>query len=591
QDELENTIVDLSEAKAQLAEKDRLLRNRDQLLESSGLESKRLSEMLEKERSLRRKDLHQFEQSQRGNSTNARMMAQHESRALDLETARSQDRRKMLQLEQQYRDQLVERNQLLFNLWTKLSNLCGNAWASHHSSVNGEPTSIDSISRNLQPFTHNILSAIKTIETLMSNCKAQIRSVEKNLRKDYQVLEQNLDVRVKKMEFLERAVKDAQSAIEVQAQESAQLRSQQNMNRSSKTSIEETAKLKQEIKILKAEIRFHKSAAEKTTGKDAADRKDTSNQLTPRASMANSLLRHHSSSAIEVLQGQNQPPATAKNPSIVIATPPIQPSEQRWIHRLKELERRLKAEREGRLLDRKGARQRLEERDSQLEDLRGMLERERDRRGSIGSSQWEEGADEGRSSRLSRSPPPRRARGPLPSQQDQFRQGDGAAPAEPVVEKQKPNFNATGLLAKEANTVAGTNTVLKYHEPPEARKPPSKEQWRMFVFKGKDMIDTIHLYSRSCWLMGRDQAIVDFHLEHPSISKQHAVVQFRHITKTNEYGDKLSKVKPYLIDLDSANGTRLNGEKIGGSRYIELRDGDVVGFGDSEREYVMMLPK
>ncbi|CAD0085205.1 unnamed protein product [Aureobasidium mustum] len=169
--------------------------------------------------------------------------------------------------------------------------------------------------------------------------------------------------------------------------------------------------------------------------------------------------------------------------------------------------------------------------------------------------------------------------------------GDGAAPAEPVVEKQKPNFNATGLLAKEANTVAGTNTVLKYHEPPEARKPSSKEQWRMFVFKGKDMIDTIHLYSRSCWLMGRDQAIVDFQLEHPSISKQHAVIQFRHITKTNEYGDKLSKVKPYLIDLDSANGTRLNGEKIGGSRYIELRDGDVVGFGDSEREYVMMLPK
>jgi smad nuclear-interacting protein 1 len=139
--------------------------------------------------------------------------------------------------------------------------------------------------------------------------------------------------------------------------------------------------------------------------------------------------------------------------------------------------------------------------------------------------------------------------------------------------------------------VAGTNTVLKYHEPAEARKPSSKEQWRIFVFKDKDMIDTIHLYSRSCWLIGRDQAIVDFHVEHPSISKQHAVVQFRHITTTNDYGDKLSKVKPYLIDLDSANGTRLNGERIGGSRYIELQDGDVVGFGDSQRDYVMMLPK
>ncbi|KAI4723903.1 hypothetical protein E4T49_08362 [Aureobasidium sp. EXF-10728] len=407
QDDLENTMHDLNEAKTQLAEKDRLLRNRDQLLESSGLESKKLSDMLEKERSLRRKDLHHFEQSQRGNSTNARMMAQHESRALDLETARSQDRRKMMQLEQQYRDQLVERNQLLFTLWTRLSTLCGNEWASHHGSINGELTSIDTISRNLQPFTHNILAAIKTIETLMSNCKAQIRSVEKNLRKDYQILEQNLDVRVKKMEFLERAVKEAQTAIEVQAQESASLRSQQNMNRTSKTSIEEATKLKQEIKILKAEIRFHKTSENKS--KEAEAKRDTSNQLTPRASMANSLLRHHSSSAIEVLQAANAAPAAnataSRNPNIVIATPPLQPSEQRWIHRLKELERRLKAEREGRLLDRKGARQRLEERDSQLEDLRGMLEREKDRRGSVGSSQqWEEegGEEEGRSSRLSK---------------------------------------------------------------------------------------------------------------------------------------------------------------------------------------------
>jgi predicted nucleic acid-binding Zn-ribbon protein len=403
QDELENTMHDLKEVKSQLAEKNHLLRNKDQLLESSGLESKKLADMLEKERSQRRKDLHQFEQSQRGSSTNARMMAQHESRAMDLETARSQDRRKMMQLEQQYRDQLDDRNQLLFSLWTKLTALCGNEWSTHHSSINGEPASADAISRNLQPFTRNILSAIKAIETLMSSCKSQIRSVEKNLRKDYQVLEQNLEVRVKRMDLLERAVKDAQSAIETQAQESATLRSQQNMNRSSKTSIEEVTKLKQEVKILRAEIRFHKSSTAENKGKEA-EKKDTSNQLTPRASMANSLLRHHSSSAIETLQQQVPLATNAKNPSIVLATPPLQPSEQRWIHRLKELERRLKAEREGRLLDRKGARQRLEERDSQLEDLRGMLEREKDRRSSFESgSQWEGDAQEdGRTSRLSR---------------------------------------------------------------------------------------------------------------------------------------------------------------------------------------------
>lgn len=110
------------------------------------------------------------------------------------------------------------------------------------------------------------------------------------------------------------------------------------------------------------------------------------------------------------------------------------------------------------------------------------------------------------------------------------------------------------------------------------------------MFKQKDLTDTIHLSQRSVWLVGRDQSITDLHVEHPSISKQHAVIQFRYLTSTNEYGDKMSRVKPYLIDLDSANGTRLNGEKVGASRYVELVDGDVVGFGESEREYVMMLP-
>ncbi|KAF1352000.1 SMAD/FHA domain-containing protein [Delphinella strobiligena] len=195
---------------------------------------------------------------------------------------------------------------------------------------------------------------------------------------------------------------------------------------------------------------------------------------------------------------------------------------------------------------------------------------------------------------LSPSPPPRKSRGPLVSQEESFLGGDSAAvtldkDGKPI-EKQKPNFNATGLLAKEANTVAGTNTVLKYHEPPEARKPPSKEQWRIYVFKGKDTVDDIHLFSRSCWLMGRDDKICDYHLQHPSSSKQHAVIQFRYLTKTNEFGEREGKVKPYLLDLESANGTKLNGKRVEGRKYVELLDGDVLAFGESEREYVLMLP-
>jgi smad nuclear-interacting protein 1 len=170
----------------------------------------------------------------------------------------------------------------------------------------------------------------------------------------------------------------------------------------------------------------------------------------------------------------------------------------------------------------------------------------------------------------------------------------GAVVKEEVVDKQKPNFAPTGLLAREANKVTGTNISLKYHEPPEARKPPASAQWRIFVFKGKDTLDTIELYTRSVWLLGRAPEVADILLAHPSSSQQHAAIQFRYIVKRveDEFGvtQKKGKVKPYIIDLESSNGTMLNGDKLEAGRYFELRDGDLLKFGGSDREYVIMLP-
>lgn len=131
--------------------------------------------------------------------------------------------------------------------------------------------------------------------------------------------------------------------------------------------------------------------------------------------------------------------------------------------------------------------------------------------------------------------------------------------------------------------------MLKYHEPAEARKPPAKESWRLYVFKGKDLLEMVELNERSCWLIGRERLVVDFPLDHPSCSKQHAAIQFRHVEKRNEFGDRIGKVKPYAIDLESANGSKVNGDVIPGGRYIELRDKDMLQFGNSSREYVLML--
>ncbi|OAX81985.1 hypothetical protein ACJ72_03661 [Emergomyces africanus] len=203
-------------------------------------------------------------------------------------------------------------------------------------------------------------------------------------------------------------------------------------------------------------------------------------------------------------------------------------------------------------------------------------------------------------SQISRSPSPRsskRSKNPLPSQKDAFSKTPGDAisgTSPPLPEKEKPNFSNTGRLAAETNTVKSgdglTSVVLKYHEPPEARKPPAKDPWRLYVFKGEDLLETIQLGGRSCWLIGRERLVVDLPVDHLSCSKQHAALQFRFVEKRNEYGDRDGRVRPYLIDLESANGSTVNGEPAPKGCYMELMDKDVLKFGFSTREYVLMLP-
>lgn len=57
------------------------------------------------------------------------------------------------------------------------------------------------------------------------------------------------------------------------------------------------------------------------------------------------------------------------------------PTQQRWIHRLRELETRLKAEREAKLLNRSGARKKLEEGAEENRRLKSELEKENVRAG------------------------------------------------------------------------------------------------------------------------------------------------------------------------------------------------------------------
>lgn len=97
--------------------------------------------------------------------------------------------------------------------------------------------------------------------------------------------------------------------------------------------------------------------------------------------------------------------------------------------------------------------------------------------------------------------------------------------------------------------------------------------------------------------MGRNTDIADIPLLHPSLSSQHAVLQYRAVpvrstaaaTVVANVGEmpRLT-VQPYIMDLESTNGTFLNGVQIDPARYYQLKKGDVLTFGASTREYVLM---
>lgn len=99
-------------------------------------------------------------------------------------------------------------------------------------------------------------------------------------------------------------------------------------------------------------------------------------------------------------------------------------------------------------------------------------------------------------------------------------------------DKQKPNFSLSGKLTEETNTYRGV--VIKYSEPPEARKP--KRRWRLYPFKGEKAMQTLYIHRESAYLIGRDRKVVDLPVDHPSCSKQHAVLQYRLVPFTREDG-------------------------------------------------------
>jgi smad nuclear-interacting protein 1 len=182
---------------------------------------------------------------------------------------------------------------------------------------------------------------------------------------------------------------------------------------------------------------------------------------------------------------------------------------------------------------------------------------------------------------------------------------DNAAEVPVVIEnpnKVKANFALSGALATDTTTGNSRDGIaLKFSEPPEARVPNTR--WRLYVFRKKDgkdindgeLIDTYHISKQSSYLFGRERKVADIPVDHSSLSKQHAVLQYRALpSKEDRAGVMMSGAptkllcRPYLMDLESTNGTFINGVRLDSARFYELKRGDVITFGASTREYVLL---
>ncbi|XP_019960393.2 kanadaptin [Paralichthys olivaceus] len=174
----------------------------------------------------------------------------------------------------------------------------------------------------------------------------------------------------------------------------------------------------------------------------------------------------------------------------------------------------------------------------------------------------------------------------------------------PAVEKEtsekRKEENANGGIDKSVSAVRNKPRVLPVKGPPPGNFPPllyTEPPWggsatdipySLEILKNGTIVDKVPLTHSSFFVVGR-LPVCDVSLEHPSISRYHAVIQFR--GQAGE-GDSVGEERGFYIhDLGSTHGTVVNKNKIPPKTYIRLRVGHVLKFGGSTRLFILQGPE
>ncbi|KAM7404007.1 hypothetical protein PAMA_004428 [Pampus argenteus] len=168
------------------------------------------------------------------------------------------------------------------------------------------------------------------------------------------------------------------------------------------------------------------------------------------------------------------------------------------------------------------------------------------------------------------------------NEQEQNRKDDKGKEVAPV--KSKPEAKQRALPAKAPP--AGKFPPLPYTEPSWGGKAPDVS-YSLEILKNGTIVDTVPLSHTSYFVVGR-LPVCDVSLEHPSISRYHAVIQYRGQPGEGECAGEERGF--YVQDLGSTHGTVVNKNRIPPKTYIRLRVGHVLKFGGSTRLFILQGP-
>ncbi|CAB1334826.1 unnamed protein product [Coregonus sp. 'balchen'] len=167
----------------------------------------------------------------------------------------------------------------------------------------------------------------------------------------------------------------------------------------------------------------------------------------------------------------------------------------------------------------------------------------------------------------------------------------------PESEKEKTSDGATTKLQDHKTPpifpVKGTPAGKFKPHPPVPYTEPSWAgvadfPYSLEILKNGTIFDTVPLTQQSYFVVGR-LPVCDISLEHPSISRYHAVIQYRGLAGEEESVGEARGF--YVHDLGSTHGTFVNKNKIPPNTYIRVRVGHVLKFGGSTRLFIMQGPE